>query len=99
MGYWQGADWWGVGPGAHSHVRGVRWWNVKHPAAYAGAIGRQVSARPRVARLSMPRRDASSRCCSRCGSLMDLLSTYSMLAVESGSPDLVADGLVQHTVT
>ena len=33
--YWTGADWWGVGPGAHSHVGGVRWWNVKHPAAYA----------------------------------------------------------------
>ena len=31
----RGADWWGVGPGAHSHVGGVRWWNVKHPAAYA----------------------------------------------------------------
>ncbi|KRV46420.1 coproporphyrinogen III oxidase [Wenjunlia vitaminophila] len=33
--YWTGADWWGAGPGAHSHVGGVRWWNVKHPAAYA----------------------------------------------------------------
>jgi putative oxygen-independent coproporphyrinogen III oxidase len=33
--YWTGADWWGVGPGAHSHVGGVRWWNVKHPAAWA----------------------------------------------------------------
>ncbi|HSV39659.1 MAG TPA: radical SAM family heme chaperone HemW [Nocardioidaceae bacterium] len=33
--YWQGGDWWGVGPGAHSHVGGVRWWNVKHPSAYA----------------------------------------------------------------
>ena len=37
LGYWPGADWWGVGPGAHSHVGGVRWWNVKHPAAYADA--------------------------------------------------------------
>jgi len=33
--YWTGEDWWGVGPGAHSHVGGVRWWNVKHPSAYA----------------------------------------------------------------
>ncbi|WP_250035946.1 radical SAM family heme chaperone HemW [Paractinoplanes maris] len=32
--YWTGADWWGLGPGSHSHVGGVRWWNVKHPAAY-----------------------------------------------------------------
>jgi putative oxygen-independent coproporphyrinogen III oxidase len=35
LGYWHGDDWWGVGPGAHSHVAGVRWWNVAHPAAYA----------------------------------------------------------------
>lgn len=33
--YWTGQDWWGVGPGAHSHIGGVRFWNVKHPAAYA----------------------------------------------------------------
>ncbi|WP_244929160.1 radical SAM family heme chaperone HemW [Nocardioides sp. W7] len=36
--YWTGGDWWGVGPGAHSHVGGVRWWNVKHPAAYADRL-------------------------------------------------------------
>jgi len=41
--YWRSADWWGVGPGAHSHVGGVRWWNVKHPAAYADRIGAGVS--------------------------------------------------------
>lgn len=35
MGYWRGDNWWGLGPGAHSHVGGVRWWNVRHPAAYA----------------------------------------------------------------
>jgi len=39
LAYWQGHDWWGVGPGAHSHMGGVRWWNVKHPAAYADRIG------------------------------------------------------------
>ena len=36
--YWTGADWWGFGPGAHSHVGGTRWWNVKHPAAYADRL-------------------------------------------------------------
>ena len=36
--YWTGADWWGVGPGAHSHIGGTRWWNVKHPSAYAQRI-------------------------------------------------------------
>lgn len=33
--YWTGEDWWGFGPGAHSHIGGLRWWNVRHPAAYA----------------------------------------------------------------
>jgi oxygen-independent coproporphyrinogen-3 oxidase len=36
--YWTGGDWWGLGPGAHSHVGGVRWWNVKHPNAYADRL-------------------------------------------------------------
>jgi putative oxygen-independent coproporphyrinogen III oxidase len=36
--YWTGGDWWGLGPGAHSHVDGVRWWNVKHPRTYAGRL-------------------------------------------------------------
>jgi putative oxygen-independent coproporphyrinogen III oxidase len=41
--YWQGADWWGVGPGAHSHVGGTRWWNVKHPSAYLARLAEGVS--------------------------------------------------------
>ena len=32
--YWKSANWWGLGPGAHSHLNGERWWNVKHPTAY-----------------------------------------------------------------
>lgn len=38
LSYWKGHDWWGVGPGAHSAVAGTRWWNVKHPAAYANRV-------------------------------------------------------------
>lgn len=38
LAYWKGEDWWGAGPGAHSHVGGTRWWNVKHPSAYAQRI-------------------------------------------------------------
>jgi len=45
LAYWTGGDWWGVGPGAHSHVGGVRWWNVKHPAAYAAALAAGSPAR------------------------------------------------------
>ncbi|HWS34780.1 MAG TPA: radical SAM family heme chaperone HemW [Actinoplanes sp.] len=41
--YWTGADWWGLGPGAHSHVGGVRWWNVKHPSAYAKRLSSGLS--------------------------------------------------------
>jgi oxygen-independent coproporphyrinogen-3 oxidase len=41
--YWTGGDWWGLGPGAHSHVGGVRWWNVKHPARYAALVGAGAS--------------------------------------------------------
>src|SRR5699024_3879752 len=50
LAYWRGGDWWGVGPGAHSHVGGVRWWNGKHPVPYAArlrsgrspAVGREI---------------------------------------------------------
>jgi oxygen-independent coproporphyrinogen-3 oxidase len=45
-GYWRGGDWWGVGPGAHSHLDGRRWWNVRHPSDYAArlAAGRSPAA-------------------------------------------------------
>jgi oxygen-independent coproporphyrinogen-3 oxidase len=36
--YWTGGDWWGIGPGAHSHLAGVRWWNVRHPRDYAQRV-------------------------------------------------------------
>lgn len=39
MGYWRDGDWWGIGPGAHGHLGGQRWWNLKHPARYAAASG------------------------------------------------------------
>jgi oxygen-independent coproporphyrinogen-3 oxidase len=43
LGYWAGGDWWGIGPGAHSHVGGVRWWNVRHPRDYAERVQGGVS--------------------------------------------------------
>ena len=43
LGYWQSAAWWGLGPGAHSHAGGVRWWNVLHPARYAERLARGES--------------------------------------------------------
>jgi len=41
--YWTGADWWGVGPGAHSHVGGTRWWNTKHPTAWTERLAAGMS--------------------------------------------------------
>lgn len=38
MAYWLNQDWWGFGAGAHSYLAGRRWWNVKHPAAYATRV-------------------------------------------------------------
>jgi len=74
LGYWRGGHWWGVGPGAHSHVGGVRWWNVKHPAAYAArlaggvspAFAREVlsSAQRRVERIMLELRLSDGLPCS-----------------------------------
>jgi oxygen-independent coproporphyrinogen-3 oxidase len=38
LGYWDGGEWWGAGPGAHGFVGSTRWWNIKHPNAYAQAL-------------------------------------------------------------
>jgi oxygen-independent coproporphyrinogen-3 oxidase len=48
VGYWSGGNWWGVGPGAHSHVGGVRWWNVLHPGAWMKRL--EAGASPAAAR-------------------------------------------------
>ncbi len=92
--YWTGADWWGVGPGAHSHVGGVRWWNVKHPAAYTQRIdaglspghGREVldAETRRVERVLLEVR-------LRDGLPLDVLDDAGRAAL----PALVEDGLVE----
>jgi len=94
LGYWHGSDWWGIGPGAHSHVGGVRWWNVKHPAAFAArmaADGSPAAAREvldpgtrRVERVLLETRLVS-------GLPLDVLDAEGRAAV----PALVADGLVE----
>ncbi|OZB50221.1 MAG: coproporphyrinogen III oxidase [Cellulomonas sp. 14-74-6] len=93
LAYWRGDDWWGVGPGAHSHVGGVRWWNVKHPRAYADrlAAGRSPAAGREVL-------DEDTRAMERVllrvrlaeGLAVDELSTTARRRVA----ELVADGLV-----
>jgi oxygen-independent coproporphyrinogen-3 oxidase len=54
--YWTGGDWWGLGPGAHSHVGGVRWWNVRHPSTYASRLAEGVSPGQGRELLSAPER-------------------------------------------
>ncbi len=94
LAYWQGHDWWGVGPGAHSHVGGVRWWNVKHPAAYADRMHAGVS--PAAGRETL---DAETREVERV-----LLATRVRGGLEIASlpaaartavAGLIADGLVE----
>ncbi len=92
--YWTGADWWGAGPGAHSHVGGVRWWNVKHPGAYAQALGegrspgagREILAAEdrRVERILLELRLAD-------GCPLDLLAPAGTRAAERA----LADGLLE----
>ena len=43
LAYWSGQDWWGYGPGAHSHLGSVRWWNHKHPLSYANLLEKKIS--------------------------------------------------------
>jgi oxygen-independent coproporphyrinogen-3 oxidase len=59
LGYWDGGEWWGAGPGAHGYLDGNRWWNVKHPKAYAQTLG----ARRR--RLQTPRSSTTAPGTSR----------------------------------
>jgi oxygen-independent coproporphyrinogen-3 oxidase len=93
LAYWRGDDWWGIGPGAHSHVGGVRWWNVKHPTAYAGRLAGGVS--PAAGRETL---DAETRNVERV-MLEARLSTGLELSGLGASgrhavAGLIADGLV-----
>jgi oxygen-independent coproporphyrinogen-3 oxidase len=92
--YWTGGDWWGAGPGAHSHIHGVRWWNVRHPAAYAErlAIGR-TPAQAREVLDDETRRVEWVLLESRLASGLPLEALDP--AVRADVPALAAEGLVQ----
>ncbi|MDN5745612.1 MAG: radical SAM family heme chaperone HemW [Nocardioidaceae bacterium] len=92
LGYWASADWWGIGPGAHSHVGGVRWWNVKHPAAYAARLNAGTS--PAHAREVL---EADTRYLERVlleARIVDGLDP-AMLRSTSALPQLADDGLIE----
>ncbi|WP_370290169.1 radical SAM family heme chaperone HemW [Nocardioides sp.] len=98
IGYWTGGDWWGLGPGAHGHVGGVRWWNVKHPVAYADRLAGGTS--PALAREVL---DDETRLVERVllesrlrtGLPAELLDR--LPGAEAQVPRLVDDGLVEPT--
>jgi oxygen-independent coproporphyrinogen-3 oxidase len=93
LSYWLGHDWWGVGPGAHSHVGGVRWWNVKHPAAYADRLSTGVS--PAAGRETL---DAGTRRVEDVLLRSRLADGLPIDAIDAGRRSevagLIADGLV-----
>jgi len=93
LSYWTGEDWWGVGPGAHSHVGGVRWWNAKHPAAYAERL---ALGSPAVGRETL---DAAGRELERILLLTRLREGIPTLSLSPGArtavAGLIADGLVE----
>jgi coproporphyrinogen III oxidase-like Fe-S oxidoreductase len=84
--YWTGGHWWGVGPGAHSHVGGVRWWNVKHPAAYADRLAAATS--PAAAREVL---DAETRRVERVLLEIRLRDGLPVLALDAHGRAAVAD--------
>ncbi len=93
LSYWRGEDWWGYGPGAHSHVAGLRWWNVKHPAAYAQRLAAgQSPAAGRERPDAEARRLESALLRSRVADGLPIaeLSAEGRRAVAS----LIADGLI-----
>jgi len=93
LAYWRGDDWWGIGPGAHSHVGGVRWWNVKHPSAYANRLSQGLS--PAAGRETL---DAETRNLERVMLEARLQSGLDVATLSPGGrhqiPGLIADGLV-----
>jgi len=93
LGYWRGDDWWGVGPGAHSHVGGVRWWNAKHPAAYAERLA--AGSSPAVGRETL---DAATRETERVLLLTRIREGIDIASLHAGGrhavAGLIADGLV-----
>jgi oxygen-independent coproporphyrinogen-3 oxidase len=101
IGYWNGGEWWGAGPGAHGYVDGMRWWNVKHPNAYAQALaeGRlPVADSERLDSVTLHTEDVMLRTRLRAGLPVALLSATEQdraaIAVDDGLLRRDADRLV-----
>jgi putative oxygen-independent coproporphyrinogen III oxidase len=97
LAYWMGQDWWGYGPGAHSHLGSTRWWNQKHPLTYSKKL--ELATSPAVGREQLSTETAAlervlleSRT-SRGMSISDLVALEPSAAAKI--PSLIADGLIQ----
>jgi len=94
LGYWAGGEWWGAGPGAHGYLGATRWWNVKHPGAYAKSL-----AEPRLPVGDFEVLDAAERHTEEVMLRLRLRSGLPLgvlNAAERGRADVaVADGLVE----
>ncbi len=93
--YWTGGNWWGFGPGAHSHVGGVRWWNVKHPTAYAQRLagnGSPAAARERLTAAEQRMEDIMLRVRLAEGLPLAVLTP----AAQASAERMVDDCLIDH---
>ena len=97
LAYWRGGDWWGIGPGAHSHVGGVRWWNVKHPHAYATALAEGAIAGLRQGGSRRHGRGGPRTSCCGCASPRVCRSELLSAAGLAEAAASVAEGLLDPT--
>ena len=97
LGYWDGGQWWGAGPGAHSHIGATRWWNVKHPNAYAERLASgdlPVAGSERLDAVALHTEDVLMKIRLRQGLPVDRLDAAERDRAEIAIGDglLVADG-------
>lgn len=94
LAYWRSGNWWGVGPGAHSHVGGMRWWNVKHPATYAGRLAAGVAPSHAGEHVSATQQH-TERVLLQLRLAEGLDTALLSVSERTRLPDLIARGLVQ----
>jgi oxygen-independent coproporphyrinogen-3 oxidase len=97
LAYWMGQDWWGYGPGAHSHLGSVRWWNHKHPLTYSKKLESLVS--PAAGREQLSEQTAALERVLLESRTSAGMSISDLVALEPGAgekvPGLIAEGLIQ----
>lgn len=99
--YWTSQDWWGVGPGAHSYLgpsvglEAKRWWNVKHPRAYADRLAAGDS--PVAETEPLTAQDLALESVMLRIRLADGMPASAVVAAPEAVAKLIADGLLDGT--